>query len=108
MIDPKSNTLDRKKLEKVYDEQISPLMKQIIEICWANDIPVFAEFQFGECDFVKTNVSTNGHFKFKWLDAVSQCAEADGMNADKFIMWLMKHPNKSSAMLHLLGKKVEL
>lgn len=95
--------------EKIYDEQISPLMKQIIQICKANDIPVFAEFQYGDCDFVKTNVSTTGHWLFHWLDACTQCAQPDGMNADKFIMWLMNSgkENKSSACLHLLGKKVE-
>lgn len=95
--------------EKIYDEQISPLMQQIIKICQDNDIPVFAEFQFGPCDFVKTNVSQNGHWLFKWLDACTQCAQEDGMNADKFIMWLMKSDkvNASSACLHLLGKKVE-
>lgn len=91
--------------EKVYDEQISPLMKQIIEICQKNDIPMFTEFQFGPCDFVKTNLSKNGHFLFKWLEVCAQCATEDGMNADKFIGWLMKQENTSSAYLSLLGNK---
>ena len=33
-------------LEQVYDEQISPLMKQIIEICKEHDLPVVASFAY--------------------------------------------------------------
>lgn len=32
--------------EKVYDEQIAPLMTQIIKICKENEIPVFATFAY--------------------------------------------------------------
>lgn len=32
--------------EKVYDEQIAPLMTQIIEICQKNEIPIFATFAY--------------------------------------------------------------
>lgn len=93
--------------EKIYDEQISPLMKQIIEICKTNEIPVFAEFQFGSNDFVKTNISTNGHFLFQFLEACTQCAmDNNGMNVDKLIGWMMKHKNTSSTYLHILGNKV--
>jgi hypothetical protein len=92
--------------EQIYDEQISPLMQQIIEICKEHEIPVFADFQFGNCDFVTTNVSKNGHFVYDFYSAVSQCKMSNnGMNVDKLIGWLMKHPNKSSAYLHLLGNK---
>lgn len=92
--------------EQIYDERISPLMKQIIEICQANEIPLFAEFQFGNHDFVTTNISKGGHFVYQFYNAIGQCKMEDGMNVDKFIMWLMKHPNTSSAYLHLLGNKV--
>lgn len=33
-------------LEKVYDEEISPLMQQIIEICRREKMPMFATFCF--------------------------------------------------------------
>lgn len=33
--------------EKVYDEQISPLMEQIIKICQENEIPMLCTFQYG-------------------------------------------------------------
>lgn len=32
--------------EAVYDEQISPLMTQVIAICKANNIPMVAQFQY--------------------------------------------------------------
>lgn len=35
--------------EKVYDEKISPLMKQIIEICNKHKIPMVASFTFENC-----------------------------------------------------------
>lgn len=34
--------------EKVYDEQIAPLMNQIIKICQENKIPTFATFVYNE------------------------------------------------------------
>jgi hypothetical protein len=33
-------------LEKVYDEQISPLMAKIIEICQQHKMPLIASFQY--------------------------------------------------------------
>lgn len=33
--------------EKIYDEQINPLMAQIIKICQDNDIAMFANFRLG-------------------------------------------------------------
>lgn len=41
-----SNQIEYYDLEHVYDEQISPLMKQIIEICKANKLPMIASFAF--------------------------------------------------------------
>jgi len=34
-------------LEQVYDDQIAPLMTQIIDICKANKLPLFATFLYG-------------------------------------------------------------
>lgn len=33
--------------EKVYDEQINPLMAEIIKICQENEIPMLCTFQYG-------------------------------------------------------------
>ncbi len=37
-------------LENVYDEQISPLMQQIIAICKENNMPMIASFAFENCE----------------------------------------------------------
>lgn len=37
-------------LEDVYDEQISPLMTQIIEICKKHDMPMLCTFQYAHND----------------------------------------------------------
>lgn len=39
---------EKTKRELMYDEQISPLMKQIIAIAKANDIPMFATFDLDD------------------------------------------------------------
>lgn len=39
---------DEMKKEEIYDEQINPLMAQVIEICRAHKIPVLANFVLGE------------------------------------------------------------
>lgn len=36
--------MDQYNLEAVYDEQIAPLMKKVLDICKANDLPVVASF----------------------------------------------------------------
>jgi hypothetical protein len=36
--------------EAIYDEQISPLMAQILEVCKAHDIPMVASFQLTPVD----------------------------------------------------------
>lgn len=37
-------------LENVYDEQISPLMQQIIAICQEHSMPMIASFAFENCE----------------------------------------------------------
>ena len=37
-------------LEDIYDEKISPLMKQIIEICHEHKIPMLASFTYENCE----------------------------------------------------------
>jgi len=40
--------------ENIYDEQIAPLMKQIIEICKKEEIPMIADFQYSDTNFCTT------------------------------------------------------
>lgn len=42
--------------ERVYDEQIAPLMKQIIEICKKHEMPMFASFVYAPDNFCTTNL----------------------------------------------------
>lgn len=93
--------------EKVYDEQIAPLMSRIIEICKDEQIPMFAEFQYNKTDFVTTNIKYgDSHLIMTVYLAMSKCKASGGINIDKFLLWVMKNfENTSSACLELLGKK---
>ena len=46
--------------ESVYDEQIFPLVQQIIEICKANRIPMVATFEYATERFVSTLIPVGG------------------------------------------------
>lgn len=88
--------------EVVYDEQISPLMKQIIQICQDNDINFFADFCIGEnqTDYCSSHSArSDGTFsKYNLLNMLSQCAEAGGMNMDKFLLAVKKnYPRNTSS-----------
>lgn len=45
-------------LESVYDEKISPLMKQIIDICNENQMPMICSFAFENCEVRKVGCCT--------------------------------------------------
>ena len=92
-------------LESVYDEKITPLVKQIIEICKEVKMPMFMEFQYGNDDFCKSYLKS-GHPVFVHLDAISQCKEKTGINIDKYMMWCSEGAYKnghSSIYLKLAG-----
>lgn len=92
-------------LEKIYDEQISPLMQQIIEICKNHDIPMFADFQYSDDGFCKTHRAT-GHPLFNHYNAICQCKGEGGVNIDKYMMWVMREAGKvghNSIILNQLG-----
>lgn len=74
-------------LEKVYDEQIAPLMKQIIAICKKHKLPMLAEFCFksdgeGGHDFCATCIPRG---KKEWLPQRMNDAR-DALVAKPFIM----------------------
>lgn len=46
--------------ETIYDEQINPLMTKIIEICQANDIPMFASFKYKDDGYCTTYLNDFG------------------------------------------------
>ena len=50
--------------ELLYDEQIHPLMAQIIEICNANRVPMAASFEYAPGEFCSTLIPAEGQSDF--------------------------------------------
>lgn len=95
--------------EQVYDEQISPLMTQLLEVCQREGIPMFASFQYRDEGFCTSALST-GHCVFDHYRALSQCAEIRGVNVDKYMNWVAKDARKnghSSMYLKMSGIPTE-
>ena len=92
--------------EEIYDEQISPLMKQIIDICKEHKISLFANFGFDpipqiedeEGRYPADSCSTSlfgkeydSHWVFNHFDVLHQCRCPNrAVNIDKYLMWLEK------------------
>ena len=91
--------------EAIYDEQIAPLMTQLLEICQREGVPMFASFQYSEDGFC-TSAQSNGHCVFDHYRALAQCAEHGGVNVDKYMNWVAKDARKnghSSIYLKMSG-----
>jgi len=91
--------------EAIYDEQIAPLMTQLLEICHREGVPMFASFQYSEDGFC-TSAQSNGHCVFEHYRALAQCAEHGGVNVDKYMNWVAKDARKnghSSIYLKMSG-----
>ena len=91
--------------EEIYDKEIFPLMEKIISICKKHDMPFFASFQFSDDGFCTTAGRLNGHVVFDYYDALRHCIEKEGINIDKFMLWIMKGARKeghSSIVLNQL------
>ena len=96
--------------EKIYDEQIFPLMTQIMEICKNNKIPMFATFEYNKDEFYTSLIRKkeySPHYLFTYYDVLSRCGEKKGVNIDKIIMWMIKEARRvgkhSSICLNQLG-----
>lgn len=91
--------------EAIYDDQIAPLMTQLIEICRREGVPMFASFQYGDAGFCTSALST-GHCVFNHYMALAQCSEHGGVNVDKYMNWVAKDARKnghSSIYLKMSG-----
>lgn len=95
--------------EQIYDEQIAPLIVKIVEICKVEQIPMFAEFQYGDLNFCTTCIypDVDGrNITTKLYDVLSKCRIEEGVNIDQFFFHIAKnYPNKSSIIMNMLGKK---
>jgi len=83
-----------KDLEQIYDDQISPLMLQILEICQKHSMPMFAEFKYNDDGYCKSFISADwpvvNHY-----NAISQSKQGNGVNVDKYILWVAKQAKES-------------
>jgi len=99
---------DHRNLESVYDKEIAPLMEKIINICRANQLPMFATFEYKNDTFCTTNLPFAGwsHDVFNHLPVLMGCTLENGINVDGYIMWIMKRATKTghgSICLQQLG-----
>lgn len=76
--------------EQIYDEHISPIMKQLIAACQEHGIPMYATCQFQDDAFCVTALHDEGHILLTHLQALGQCAAGDGVNLDKYLNWVAK------------------
>lgn len=90
--------------EKIYDEEISPLMEKIIEICKKHKIPIFASFQYSDDNFCTSKARLGGHIVFDYYDAIKQCIENEGINIDKFMFWVMNGAKKEGHSSIILSR----
>lgn len=77
------------KKEKIYDEQISPLVKQIVSICKENNINCFMDISIGDtdADFCETCLNPNrDSMKYTLLHYLSLCSKKDWINMDNFLL----------------------
>lgn len=76
--------------EKIYDEHISPIMKQLVAACQKHDIPMYATVQFQADAFCVTALRDKGHHLLAHLQVLGQCAAGAGVNIDKYLNWVAK------------------
>ena len=124
----------RSEKEKIYDEQISPLLKQVIEICKEHKIPMIANFGFDpvpELSKEDQDLVDDGdicmpadsshtcllgeeydyHWVYEHMNVLHQCRTYNkSVNIDKYFFWLIKEIEKrgghSSLFLNKMGVSV--
>jgi hypothetical protein len=79
-------------LEKVYDEQVAPLMAQVIQICRDNELPFVADFLYknDEEDGEQYCTST-------FIPAAKTHGKSEHMEA----LWDVVKPRRSPSALHM-------
>lgn len=97
--------MKNKQGEIIYDEQISPLVAQILKICKENNIPHFMSFEYDKGDFCTSSNPFDGHGIFAHYNVLKECIRTEGIHVDKYILWLLRQPNTSSMCLSQLGNK---
>lgn len=113
-IDPSERMEDSIERERIYDEEISPIMKQLIKKCKEHKMPLFVECEFAKGEFCKSvliDKDWDTHPVFRTFEAISQCIQGGGVNIDKYFMWVLKQVKEAgghgSIYLSMLGYKAE-
>ena len=81
-------------LESVYDEKVSPLMAQIIDICKEHDLPFIAEFLYKNDEEDGEQLCTSAHLPDK------QRGKSEHMEQ----LWQIVKPRRSSALTMTVTK----
>ncbi len=109
--DRDQESIDR---EKIYDDEISPIVTQLIAKCQEHKMPLFLECEYNPGDFCKTHIAPkefNPHAVFYTFEAISQCIQSGGVNIDKYFMWVIKQVKEAgghgSIYLSQLGYRAE-
>lgn len=109
--DREQESIDR---EKIYDDEISPIITQLIAKCKEHKMPLFLECEYNPGDFCKTNIAPedwNPHVVFTTFEVISRCIQDGGVNIDKYLMWVIKQVKAAgghgSIYLSQLGYETE-
>lgn len=94
--------------EKIYDEEISPLVTQLIDACEKHKMPFFMNFEYSHGEFCRSGRRRLGDsVLFVFLDHLSQCVTDDGgVDIDKFFLSIVKRAKSTghnSIMMDFLG-----
>lgn len=75
--------------EKIYDEQVSPLIERAGKICIDNNMPFFYETKFSDTGYC-TSYNISDDLFMLVCSALSQSKTEQTINIDNFLMWFIK------------------
>lgn len=96
--------------EDVYDQEIAPLMTQIIDICKKHQMPMFATFEFAPKAYCETILPDETGRNSITFQLIWMAARAKG-NGDILIKAMMDHAKKhgnGSAFLAILMDRLKI
>lgn len=99
------------KNEKIYDDEIAPVLKKMGDICKKNNMNFFATVEYKPEHFGTTMLFPDpSHVIFKFYNCLRKCLSGKGVNIDKFLFAIMKWARvngHSSMILYQLGVGVK-
>lgn len=92
--------------EAIYDQEIAPLMSQIIDICKKHQIPMFATFEYAPGSFCDTFLPDETGKNSITFQMIIWAARSRG-NGDRLIQGMMSHAKKHGNESVFLGILLE-